>query len=79
MQHFPVQVQENKKNLTWKKFLTFPQIEFSSFNVKKFLDFLKRMFFLYFLKWNPAIFIPSPKNKKNPPQEKFLIFYETET
>ena len=46
---------------------------------KYFLCFLKRKFFLYFCKWNSALFIPSSKNKKNPLQEKFLIFQETES
>ena len=39
---------------------------------KNSLYFLKRKLFLYFWKWNPALFSPSSKNKKNPPQENYL-------
>ena len=50
-----------------------------SFSQKKFLIFfpkktrtektffLKRKLFLYFWKWNPAVFTPGSKNEKNPP------------
>ena len=34
---------------------------------------------LYFLKWNPALFTPSSKNKRNPPQEIFLYFMKRRT
>ena len=52
---------------TLKKFLY-------SFKRKLFLYFLKRNVFLYFPKWNPALISPNPKNKRNPPWEKFLYF-----
>ena len=43
--------------------------------LKKFLYFLKGKLFLYFWKWNHALFRPRSKNKKNPPpQENFLYF-----
>ena len=42
---------------------------------KKLSYFLKRNLFLYFRKWNPALFIPSLKIKKNTPRN-FLIFQE---
>ena len=67
---------KNKKNPPHKKFLTFQKMELSSSNIKKFLYFLKRKFFSYFQNWNPALFSPSSKNKKNPPQENSLYFRE---
>ena len=42
---------------------------------KKLSYFLKRNLFLYFRKWNPALFIPSLKIKENTPRN-FLIFQE---
>ena len=49
------------KNLPRKKFLMFQEIEPSGSNVKKFLYSLRRNVFLYFRKWNPAIFKPRLK------------------
>ena len=48
---------------------------FSSNIEKKFLHFLKRKLFLYFRKWNPALFSPRSKNKKKsaPRKWNFLI------
>ena len=46
---------------------------------KKLSYFLKRNLFLYFRKWNPALFIPSLKIKKKTPRETFLYFRKTET
>ena len=42
--------------------------------LKKLLYLLKGKVFLYFLKWNLALFTPNSKNKRNPPQENFLRF-----
>ena len=44
-------------------------MELSSSNIKNFLYFLERKFFLYLRKWNPALFTPSSKNKRNSPRE----------
>ena len=52
---------KNKRNLSRKKFLIFQEIEPSGSNIKKFLYCLKRNVFLYFRKWNPAIFKPRLK------------------
>ena len=41
---------------------------------KNFLRFLERKLFLYFLKWNHALFRLSLRNKKNLPRENFLYF-----
>ena len=49
-------------------------MELSSSNIKNFLYFLERKFFLYLRKWNPALFTPSSKNKRNSPREHFLYF-----
>ena len=57
---------------------------------KAFLYFFKRKLFLYSRKRNPALFSPSPKNKKIHPEkifytlgngnrDKCLMFQETET
>ena len=37
---------------------------FLTLTLKSLLYFLKRKLFLYFRKWNPAVFSPSSKNKK---------------
>ena len=47
--------------------------------LKKFLYFLKRKLFLYFRKWNPALFTTSLKNKRNPPREESLYFRKQKT
>ena len=52
-------------------------MKLSSSNIKKFLYFLKRKLFLYFWKWNPALFTPGSKKKKSTPG-KSLILQETE-
>ena len=41
---------KKQKNPPRKKFITFPETETSSSNIKKILYFLKRKLFLYFLK-----------------------------
>ena len=47
-------------------------MELSSFNIKQFLYFLKRKFFLYFRKWNPALFKPRlEKSKKSTLRKAF--------
>ena len=43
------------------------------------LYFLKRKLFLYFRKWNPALFKPGLENRKNYPLKKVLIFSENGT
>ena len=42
----------------------FPELGLSSSNNNNKNYFLKRKLFLYFRKWNPALFNSSPKNKK---------------
>ena len=70
----PSQRPKKQKKSVSKKFLIFPEIELSSSNIKKkFLYFLERKLFLYFLKWKPALFSPSLKNKKKIHSGK--IFY----
>ena len=76
MQHFPVQVQENKKNLPWKKFLTFPQIELSSSNVTKVLIFSQKNAFLIFSQMNSCTFQSKPKKwKKSMPRKISYILW----
>ena len=53
--------------------------ELSSLDIKNLLYFLERKFFLYFRKWNSALFSPSSKNKRNPPLKKIFILQETKT
>ena len=55
----------------------FLKTELSTLNIKNLLYFLERKFFLYFRKWNSALFRPSSKNKRNPPLRKFFILQET--
>ena len=51
----------NPQNISLKKLLIFlPKKNLW----KNFLHFLKRKLFLYFWKWNPALFSPTWKNKK---------------
>ena len=80
---------KKQKKISQKKFLTFSEIEFSSSNIKKILIFSQKKSFLYFQKWNPALFGLSPPNVplKIPllkkihlfSQEKaFIIFLEME-
>ena len=76
---------ENPKKLLifWKMEIFIP----SSIKEKKFIppknslcirksNFLTLILkkFLYFWKWNPALFSPSSKSKNNPPRENFLYF-----
>ena len=62
-----------------KKMVIFLKTELSTLNIKNLLYFLERKFFLYFRKWNSALFRPSSKNKRNPPLRKFFILQETKT
>ena len=50
-----------------------------SLRLKNFLYFFKRKLFLYFCKWNPALFSPSSKNKNKSTLRKFLILRENGT
>ena len=54
---------KNKNNQHRRKFLVFQETELSDSKIKNVLYFLKRKLFLYFRKWNPAIFKSSSKNK----------------
>ena len=66
---------QNKKIHPEKNSLCFQKWNFLSLILKKFFYFLKGKLFLYFWKWNNALFSPRSKNKKNPPpQENFLYF-----
>ena len=47
-------------------------MELSNSNIKKILYVFKRKLFVYFHKWNPALFGPRSKNKENQPRENFL-------
>ena len=40
-------------------------MELSNSNIKKILYVFKRKLFVYFHKWNPALFGPRLKNKEN--------------
>ena len=57
----------------------FLKTELSSLDIKNLLYFLERKFFLYFRKWDSALFSPSSKNKRNPPLRNFFILQETKT
>ena len=81
--YFPAQAQKAKKNSPRKKFLIYPEIEFSRFNIKKiliffqkkaFLIFSQKNVFLIFLEMNLFTFNLRWKNKKNPHRENFLYF-----
>ena len=69
-EHFPAQTHK-----TWKKthsenfFLYFRKWNFLALIFKKSLYSLQRKLFLFFWKWNSALFTPSFKNKRNPPQK----------
>ena len=62
--HFSAQAQKNKKIHPEKNSLHFGKLNFLTLRFRNFLYFLKRKLFLYFRKWNPALFNSSPKNKK---------------
>ena len=57
-----------------KLFLYFQKRNFLALILKKFPHFLKRNYFLYLPKWNPALFSPSLKNKRTAPRENLLCF-----
>ena len=65
---------KNKKNYPEKKFLLFQKMELSDSKIKKYLIFSqkKKMDFLYFSKWNPALLAQPQKIKRSTPR-KFLI------
>ena len=63
---------KNKKKSPRKHFFIFQEMKLFSSIFKILLYFLKRKLFLYFRKWNPALFSPSSKNKKNSPRENYL-------
>ena len=60
-------IKPEKSSLYFRKWLTSLTLR-----LKNFLYFLRRNLFLYFWKWNPALFSPSSKNKKIHPEK---IYY----
>ena len=53
-----------------KAVLIFPGTKLSSSNIyKKLPTFSQMKTFLYFSKHDPALFSPSPRNKRTPPQK----------
>ena len=71
--------QKTKEKTPEKNSLYFQKWNFLAQIFKNFLLFPKRKVFLYFWKRNPAIFSPSPKNKRTPPQENLLYFRKPKT
>ena len=82
--HFPSQMELSRSNPyiflyfpKWKLFLYFQEWNFLALIFKKnYPHFLKWKTFLYFSNHNPALFSPSPRNKRTPPQKlwKYFIF-----
>ena len=66
--HFPTQspLLHPGKKLYCRKW------NFLALTLKNFLYVVKKAF--HFRKWNPALYTPSPKNKRNPPWENFFYF-----
>ena len=73
LDHFQAQAQKVQPE---KNSLYFGKWNFLASISKKLLHLLKGKVFLYFLKWNLALFTPNSKNKRNPPQENFLRFWK---
>ena len=73
---------KNREKSRLKCVLKFREMKLSASNIKKFLIFQETetlKTFLYFRKWNPALFNPSSKKIKKFAPRKFRISQETET
>ena len=65
---------KNEKIHTEKNSLYLRKWNVLTLRLKRLLYLLKRKLSLYFQKWNPGLYSPSSKNKKDSPSENFLYF-----
>ena len=70
-----------RKQKPYKSLLYFRKWDFLTLRLKYFLHFLKINLVLYFQKWNPALFSPSPENKnihleKTETPKNFVHFFQ---